>query len=142
MKAVSLALTLVIALVICGSQQGSASQSGKVPYTQAQVVAGKAAFAAECASCHGAHLQGVSGPALTGSAFGASHLTVSALRNGMTTRMPLNAPGSLSPTTYAAIIAYLLASNCVKPSANTPFPTRDQPQFKSVLLVGQSCPVK
>ena len=141
MKAVSLPLILVIVLVICGSQQGNANQTGSVPYTQAQVTAGKAAFATSCAACHGAQLQGVSAPALTGSTFGAAHLTVSVLRNGITTKMPLNAPGSLSPTTYAAIIAYVLAWNCVKPSANTPFPTSDQPQFKNVVLAGQSCPV-
>jgi hypothetical protein len=38
-------------------------------------------------------------------------------------------------------MAYLLAANCVKPSGNgtTPFPTTDQPAFKSVVLAGGAC---
>jgi mono/diheme cytochrome c family protein len=129
------------AAVVAAAASG-AVQMGTVPYTQAQVAAGKAAYAQSCGACHGAQLQGISAPALTGSAFGDSHLSVSALRTIVTKQMPLTAPGSLSPAAYASIVAYLAASNCVKPSGATPFPTSDQPAFKGVLLVGQSCPVK
>lgn len=115
-------------------------QTGTAPYTQAQVTAGKIAYTQSCAACHGAQLQGVSAPALAGSAFGQSHLTISALRTFVTKQMPLTAPGSLSPTTYASIMAYLLASNCVKPFGAAPFPTSDRAAFKGILLVGQSCP--
>jgi alcohol dehydrogenase (cytochrome c) len=116
-------------------------QAGSVPYTPAQVRAGKAQYATSCQACHGVQLQGVSAPALAGSAFGKSHLDVSALRTIVTKQMPLTAPGSLSPAQYASLMAYLLAANCVKPSGNgtTPFPTTDQPAFKSVVLAGGAC---
>jgi mono/diheme cytochrome c family protein len=127
--------------VVAAAASG-AMQMGTVPYTQAQVAAGKAAYAQSCGACHGAQLQGISAPALTGSAFGGSHLSVSALRSIVTKQMPLTAPGSLSPAAYASIMAYLAASNCVKASGAAPFPSSDQPAFKGVLLVGQSCPVK
>jgi alcohol dehydrogenase (cytochrome c) len=123
--------------VAAGTMQG-----GSAPYTLAQAHAGKAAYATSCAVCHGAQLQGVSAPALTGAAFGATHLSISALRDVVTKQMPLTAPASLSPSTYASLMAFLLASNCVKASRNAPFPTTDQPAFKTVVIVGKSCPVK
>ncbi len=116
-------------------------QVGTAPYTPAQVKAGKVQYGASCAACHGASLQGVSAPALTGSAFGKSHLNISALRTVVTKQMPLTAPGSLSAGQYASIMAYLLAANCVKPSGNgtTPFPVTDAAAFKAVVLVGSVC---
>jgi alcohol dehydrogenase (cytochrome c) len=116
-------------------------QAGTAPYTEAQVRAGKARYATSCQACHGAQLQGVSAPALAGSAFGKSHLTISGLRTIVTQQMPLTAPGSLKPAEYAALMAYLLAANCVKPAAGAaaPFPTSDRAAFKSVTLVGGAC---
>ena len=116
-------------------------QSGSAPYTRAQVQAGKAQYAVSCRACHGAQLQGVSAPALAGSAFGKSHLNISALRTIVTKQMPLTAPGSLTATQYAAVMAYLLAANCVKPSGNgtAPFPIADQSAFTRVVLVGATC---
>ncbi len=120
------------------------TQSGSVPYTGAQVQSGKAQYAHSCAICHGEQLQGVSAPALAGGAFGKSHLTVASMRTIVTKQMPLTAPGSLSAAQYADIMAYLLASNCVKPGAagNLPFPTTGSPAFQSVTLVGAVCSVK
>jgi len=115
-------------------------QTGTAPYTKAQVQAGKAQYAVSCQACHGAQLQGVSAPALAGSAFGKSHLTISALRTIVTQQMPLTAPGSLKPAEYAALMAYLIAANCVKPSGNeTAFPTSDRATFNTVTLVGGAC---
>jgi mono/diheme cytochrome c family protein len=116
-------------------------QTGSAPYTAAQVEAGKKQYATSCVACHGAQLQGVSAPALAGSAFGKSHLSISALRTIVTKQMPLTAPGSLSPAQYASLMAYLLASNCVKPSGNgtTPFPSTDRPEFQAVVLAGDAC---
>jgi mono/diheme cytochrome c family protein len=115
-------------------------QSGSAPYTPAQVQAGKAQYATSCAACHGAQLQGVSAPALSGSAFGKSHLSISELRTVVTKQMPLTAPGSLTPSQYASLMAYLLAANCVKSSGTEPFPVADQPAFKTVILAGGACP--
>ena len=124
----------------------ASAQKGTAPYTLGQVHTGKALYGQQCAVCHGAQLQGISAPALAGSAFGRSHLTISQLRTVVTVNMPLTAPGTLAPQQYAAIVAYLLASNCVQPagggSGTTRFPNADQPAFKTVTLVGASCPVK
>ena len=66
-----------------GQMPGSGASA---PYTPAQVATGKSLFAQKCASCHGAALQGVSAPALTGAAFGHSNLTISQLRTIVTTQ--------------------------------------------------------
>ncbi len=119
-----------------------ASQTGTLPYTTAQVAAGGKLFAQQCSSCHGAHLQGVSAPALTGSGFGHANLNASQIRTIVTRQMPLSSPGSLKPAQYAAILAYLFAYNCVPPSGGgkTAFPTHDEPAFKNVTLRGATCP--
>ena len=64
-----------------------------------------AIYAKECAVCHGANLQGVSAPALTGPSFGRSHLNGAQLRTVVVQTMPLTAPGSLKPDEYAAVMA-------------------------------------
>lgn len=117
---------------------------GSAPYTLAQAASGATVYTQKCASCHGANLQGVSAPALTGAPFARSNLTLSQMRTIVTTQMPLTAPGSLSPSDYASVIAYILQYDCVAPSngGKTPFPTHDMPQFSTTKLVGTTCPVK
>jgi polar amino acid transport system substrate-binding protein len=119
-------------------------QGGAAPYTPAQVQAGQTAFAQSCAQCHGTQLQGVSAPALSGAAFGKSNLTIGSMRQIVAKQMPLTAPGTLSPQTYAAIMAYLLASNCVKPQTPAmPFPSgTPAPSYMNVTLVGAACSVE
>lgn len=124
-----------------GQQPGT---NVSAPYTPAQIAQGKTSYTQYCASCHGANLQGVSAPALTGASFARSNLTISQLRTIATTQMPLNAPGSLKPEQYAAIMAYILAYDCVSPSGGgkTPFPTGDMPQFRTAKVSGATCPLK
>ncbi len=119
-------------------------QAGSVDYTPAQVSAGKKQYATSGTLCHGAQLQGVSAPALAGSAFGKSHLDVSSLLTIVTKQMPLTAPGSLSKDHYASILAFLLASNCVKPSdgGTKAFVAADAAASQNVVLASASCPVK
>ncbi|HEV2879049.1 MAG TPA: PQQ-binding-like beta-propeller repeat protein [Candidatus Eremiobacteraceae bacterium] len=114
------------------------------PYTPAQVTAGKKVYENQCLSCHGAQLQGVSAPALTGPSFGHAQLNVSAVRTIVTQQMPLTAPGSLTPDQYAAAMAYLMAYNCIKPAngGTKPFPTSDVPANKIVTFTGATCPIK
>ncbi len=102
------AVALVLVLPLAGA--GAAKQPGL--YTTAQAAAGAKAYAASCASCHGVKLQGVTAPPLKGDAapyHGTA--TVGDVYNAVSTQMPLNAPGSLSPATYAAIVAYLMQQN-------------------------------
>jgi alcohol dehydrogenase (cytochrome c) len=97
------------------------------PYTTAQAGAGKAVYAASCASCHGANLEGGAGPALVGADFvrkwadgKKSAADLYAVVHGS---MPLQAPGSLGAADYAAIIAHILSRNgySAGPSAFDPF---------------------
>lgn len=127
------------------TESGQTTGAGaSAPYTEAQAAQGAKLFSQNCSSCHGAKLQGISAPALTGASFGHANLSISQLRSIVTTQMPLGAPGSLKPEQYASIIAYLLKYDCVSPSngGKTPFPTSDQAQFKSVHVSGATCPAK
>ena len=133
--------------VVAGSAAANSSlpaSVGSAPYTAAQAAAGEKAFVQNCASCHGAQLQGVSAPALTGASMARAHLNLTQLRTVVTTQMPLGAPGSLTPQQYASIMAYLLKYDCVAPSqgGTQPFPTTNQPDFSKVTIGGRSCPAK
>jgi glucose/arabinose dehydrogenase/mono/diheme cytochrome c family protein len=83
-------------------------------YTQAQAGRGKAAYAEQCASCHGAGLSGgQETPALTGGAFLAKwqDRSVNELFESIRMSMPAGRPGSLSRQQYSDILAYMLAAN-------------------------------
>ena len=118
-----------------------APSTGTAPYTEQQVAQGSAVYARSCAVCHGAGLQGISAPALTGPGFGHSHLTASQLRDAVTQRMPLTNPGSLKPDEYASVMAFLLSYDCVKPAGGgqQSFPTAVAPALQQVTLGGTTC---
>lgn len=105
-------------------------------YTAAQASAGAQVYAQDCASCHGANLQGVAAPALAGKDFQKTAIsdkyTVSIIRTIATQNMPLSNPGSLSDTQYADVLAYLLAANCY-PAGTKPFPTQDEPALQVIM---------
>lgn len=122
----------------------TAGAQASAPYTLAQAAAGAKVFAQNCSSCHGANLQGVSAPALTGASFAHANLSISQLRTIVTSQMPLGSPGSLSPQQYASVMAYLLQYDCISPAngGKTPFPTHDRPAFAKVKVTGATCPAK
>jgi mono/diheme cytochrome c family protein len=101
--------------------------AGAAPqYTAAQAAAGKTAFDADCAVCHGNTLRnGTMGPPLTGEAFNAvwTGRSVRELFDSAKTMPPAN-PGSLSDETYASIVAYVLQVNGYA-AAETAFSTGD-----------------
>jgi mono/diheme cytochrome c family protein len=101
--------------------------AGAAPqYTAAQAAAGKTAFDADCAVCHGNTLRnGTMGPPLAGEAFDAmwAGRSVRALFDSAKT-MPPASPGSLSDDTYASILAYVLQVNGYA-AGETPFTTGD-----------------
>ena len=107
--------SVIIAALVVGLVGGAAS--GAPPahggaYTKAQAASGAKAYAANCASCHGAKLQGVTAPALKGKDSPITGIrTVGYVYNFASTQMPLGKPGSLSPATYAAIVAYIMQQN-------------------------------
>ncbi len=106
-------------------------------YTKAQAAAGARLFAVTCVACHGANLQGTAAPAVAGTDFlktvEKNGWTLEALRYLVFNNMPFNAPRSLSPSQYAELLAFLLASNCY-PAGSKPFPTADDPAFAQLKL--------
>ena len=89
------------------------------PFTVAQARAGKAAYDASCAVCHGTTLtNGAYGTPLAGPYFRTqwSGKPVSALFEKTRTTMPPTGAGTLPAQTYAAIVAYLLEVNGGVPS--------------------------
>jgi mono/diheme cytochrome c family protein len=84
------------------------------PFTRAQVTAGKAAYEASCAVCHGSTLMnGTFATPLAGEYFRRrwSGRSVGELFGKSRDTMPPSAKGSLPAATYAAIIAYVLEVN-------------------------------
>lgn len=84
-------------------------------YTAAQASAGGAVFAQQCATCHGAQLEGVAGPALKGVAFhqmaAAQSLNAQSLLTVVSQSMPQDNPGSLTQDQYDAVVAFILQQN-------------------------------
>ena len=101
--------------------------AGAAPqYTAAQAAAGKTAFDADCAVCHGNTLtNGTMAPPLAGEAFRTlwAGRSVRALYDSARTMPPAN-PGSLPDATYAGILAYILQMNDYA-AGETPFTTGD-----------------
>ncbi|WP_309572991.1 PQQ-binding-like beta-propeller repeat protein [Deinococcus sp.] len=84
-------------------------------FTAAQATAGAQVYSGNCASCHGAALEGRSGPALMGASFlnkwaSGSH-PLGDLYDVIAKQMPLTAPGSLSAAQYHNVTAYILSKN-------------------------------
>jgi alcohol dehydrogenase (cytochrome c) len=119
---VLMATTVIIAALTFSacSSSNTSSTAGASPgaspgyFTDAQASDGATVFSSSCATCHGAQLQGQSGPSLTGPRFAAtlqSYGTGQAMFDFISKQMPLNAPGSLTPAQYYDVSAYLLKQN-------------------------------
>ena len=106
----------VSAAAIAAGQAGARSVWDGV-YTDAQATRGRLLFAANCAECHGAALQGGEGPALSGEKFWMSwrEQAVGDLLGHVSKNMPFSEDGSLAGTlpmsTYVDIVAHILKSN-------------------------------
>ncbi len=113
----------------------AAASSANPPYTTAQARAGAKVYQASCVQCHGANLQGTAAPAVAGKAFvtaaKGNKWTLEDVRTLVVQNMPANNPGSLSPTQYAQVMAFLLAANCYPPGSK-PFPQNDDPSFAKI----------
>lgn len=121
------ARAILVAGIFCGvvactsaRGQGQAKESGVAPFTVAQAAQGRAAFENNCSACHGDNLDnGEFAPALKGPAFIQNWGTKTAgdLFGFMATQMPPNDPGGLNPSTYAAILAFIVSQNGGQPGA-------------------------
>lgn len=109
-------LVLVPILLLAVSSAVAQTQPGG-GYTTAQASRGATVYTQSCLSCHGANLQGESGPPLAGQtfrqAYGAG--TAAQLYDFISRQMPQNKPASLSQQQYLDVTAYMLSRNGLPP---------------------------
>ena len=115
----------------------AAQELPTVTFTEAQAASGRSAYNDTCQGCHGANREGAEGPALKGEAF-ARWLggPASELYHYRATTLPINDPGSLTPATYAALLAYILQTNGFTPG-DQPLPA-DPEQLAGMRLTPPS----
>jgi alcohol dehydrogenase (cytochrome c) len=105
----------VCLMMICRSAAAAPQGSPSPPFTQAQAVAGRLAYARVCGLCHGAALQGGAAVALSGDTFartwGDGRHQRQDFFDAIAKQMPKNAPGSVSRADNLAIAAFILGSN-------------------------------
>jgi polar amino acid transport system substrate-binding protein len=120
-------------------QPAGAAAAGALPelYTKAQALRGAQIYAQKCVACHGKDMQGTAAPSVAGTDFlttaERNKWTLEIIRYIVFTLMPRNAPSTLGPQDSAAVLAYLLASDCY-PAGTTPFPAADKPAFAGTKL--------
>ncbi len=81
-------------------------------YSDAQAARGQAIYLKQCASCHGAKLEGLQGPPLVADAFLSRWHTqpLSDLAGKIRNTMPVGAVGTLTPQQSADLVAFILKS--------------------------------
>ena len=104
-----------LALIAGPAASKSASPLAPALYAHVQAAAGAKVYSAQCAQCHGEHLEGGVGPALKGPNLvrlaKKTKLAVGDMFSFLALQMPLNAPASLSHDQYVQVMAYILQSN-------------------------------
>ncbi len=117
--------------------KASAGNPPAAVFTMAQAQAGRKVFMTHCIACHGANLQGLIAPAVAGKAFlgpaKSNDWSVSDVEYLIATSMPFNAPGTLTPTEQADVLAFILAKNCY-PSGTTVLWTKEDAVLQHVKL--------
>lgn len=89
-------------------------------FTRGQAEAGRGAYEEQCAACHQADLAGATdAPALAGASFLNvwGKRPIASLYSKIHASMPYGRGGSLDPSTYDAIVSYILYVNGVAPGA-------------------------
>ncbi len=120
-----------------GKAAAQAPAGPTAQFAAEQVGPGRQVYAAECAKCHGAKLEGRTAPALMGPGFAPasnSTMTIGGIYQYMETNMPDDKTGKLSPEQYSDVMAYLLHSNGYTASGKmltTKTAEGDQSQFDS-----------
>lgn len=108
------------------AEEATAAATGEpVTFTAEQANRGKAAYDANCVSCHGPDLISANyGPPLAGAYFDGKWVgkTAGALYTHVHDRMPPSRPGELGDETYADLVAYILSVNGLA-AGDTELPT-------------------
>jgi mono/diheme cytochrome c family protein len=102
--------SMLFAASALAAQAGPPASLGSGVYSPAQAAQGRELYRAQCAECHGAALEGASGPPLVGDAFLSnwSARPLSTVAGKIQNTMPFNQPGSLSRPQSTALLAYML----------------------------------
>lgn len=103
----AVALALSMGLVISASARAQTDAL----YTDAQAQMGVDPYENKCAMCHGANMEGQSGPTLLGPTFTSHYETVGDLMQFIVKNMPMDGPGKLSHDDYVDILAFILLKN-------------------------------
>lgn len=103
-------------------------------FTGEQAEAGKTAYEAQCASCHGFRAEGGEAPALSGVDVMGNFATGAGLYTFFSQSMPPQAPGLLSEETYLDILARLLVLNGAEADGRAL--TADHDALEAVSLAG------
>ncbi|WP_197423409.1 M4 family metallopeptidase [Sinorhizobium sp. Sb3] len=100
---------------------------GPLQFTAEQSTTGGIVYGGRCRGCHGATLMGGLGPPLTGPLFRNKWYegSVGALYDFVKTRMPKVSPGSLTPTEYLHLVAFIVKENGGTPGTE-PLPENSQ----------------
>lgn len=109
----------IAALIAIGlGSLAAGTPPASVSYSAGQAAAGSKLFEAKCSACHGEHLEGGAGPALTGATLNTlaknTKLTVGDAFTFISQQMPLNEPASLTHDQYTSIMAFILQYNGYK----------------------------
>lgn len=139
-----LGLLFSVAILLMGFAPQASAQARPVRtvldgvYTEAQAQRGEAAYAMNCARCHGTNLESFSGPPLKGNLFMDRwrEFDLNVLFDLFKESMPKDSPGSLSEEQYLDIASLILRSNGI-PSGSKEL-TRAVAQ--TTLLVGKDGP--
>ncbi|GAC1567471.1 MAG: hypothetical protein NVS2B3_05800 [Vulcanimicrobiaceae bacterium] len=104
---------LGLALFVSGATVLSAAPPKHVTYSASQAAQGRTLYYGKCAMCHGANLEGISGPALKGPDSNLKAQTVSAVYTYTTVQMPVGNAGGLPKGDYVKLMAFILQNNGV-----------------------------
>jgi len=107
--------------------QAAPASLGALQFTAEQSATGGIVYGGRCRGCHGATLLGGLGPPLTGPLFRNKWYegSVGALYDFIKTRMPKVSPGSLTPTEYLHLVAFIVKENGATPGSD-PMPENSQ----------------
>ena len=110
-RQVVIAVALIIWVTALAHAQGARTVRDGV-YTDAQATRGQAIYQKQCASCHGAKLEGLQGPPLVADVFLGHWATqpLSDLAGKIRNTMPAGAAGTLSPQQSIDLVAFILKS--------------------------------
>lgn len=105
------ALALAVAVASGGGLLTKARAQSNALYTDAQAQRGVDPYENKCAMCHGANMEGQSGPTLLGPTFTSHYQTVGDLMQFIVKNMPKDNPGTLSHEDYVDILTFILLKN-------------------------------